>query len=149
MAANLLREIKMGKVFSFARSDAWENTSYILNLTTNVVGKKRLEAYKERELSARELHADLREHVGIAVAKMSTTVIAEIAVYGGWHGLHYGPACSADFLNMTGWNDVTDPLVDLTYRDSREMIEELAILTIACVAYDIIRQERVAGELRP
>jgi hypothetical protein len=134
----------MGKFFSTARSDAWANSAYIVNVTKNILGGRALMALSADPSGGRDGHA-LRvffwERIEKAVSKMSSDALARICDYGGPVGLHVGPACQAEFLNMTGYKDVMNWRLDPSQKGGRGILEELAILTIVCVARDIIRQQ--------
>ena len=82
---------------------------------------------------------------------MSDQTLGRICAYGGPEGMHDGLPREASFLNMTGFKDVMNWQLDPSQKNGRGLVEEVAILTIVCVARDIIMQktwqENVAREL--
>lgn len=131
----------MGK--HITRGDAWMDPSYIVNLTKNIIGERALFALSADPAGGHNGHA-LRvffwERIEKRVSKMSDQSLGHVCTYGGPRGFHMGPAIQTEFLNMTGYKDVCNWTLDPSQKNGREILEELAILTIVCVARDIIRQ---------
>jgi hypothetical protein len=131
----------MGQLFS--RADAWSDPDYIVNLTTNIVGKNalgNLAAWQEGQ-DGRALYVFFHERIEKEVRKMSDQTLGRICAYGGPEGMHDGLPHAAPFLNMTGFKDVMHWTLDPLQKDGRSLMEEIAILTIACIARDIIMQK--------
>jgi len=133
----------MGKIFS--RGDAWLDPEYIVNITTNVMGKNTLSALtNNREgRNGHALRALFYKRVEEKVREMSDETLGRICAYGGPKGLHVGPPCQVSFLNMTGYADVLDFLnFGIAGKDGRGILETFATLTILCIARDIVMQEK-------
>jgi len=139
MAGNLLREMNMGKNF---RSPWVEEEGYILHLVTNLVGEHTLRSLAH-ELQGRDgqaLRVFLWGRLEPKIKSMNDSTLGRIVAYGTVDGFHHGPPCQVYFLNLTGFKHVMNWTLDPTKKSGRELQEEIALLTIVCVARDIIMQ---------
>ena len=131
----------MGQLFS--RGGAWCDPDYIVNLTTNIIGKKVLGNFVKWQegQDGRALYVFFHERIEEEIRKMTTQTLGRICAYGGPNGMHDGTACSDSFLSMTGFKDIVYWTLDPEEQDGRSLMEEIAILTIACTTRDIIMQK--------
>jgi hypothetical protein len=131
---------------SFRDTDAWDDADYIVNLTKNLVGHKIIDGivatHPTGEASATMIvvlnYTSLREQI----KKMTDETLGRICSYGTTDGFHTGPASQPvpSFINHTGFKDLGIGHPYITGRNGRQILEEVAIATIICVAHDIARQ---------
>ena len=117
---------------------AWENPQYIINLTRNLVGEQ---ALFEMGLSEFDWFSWLEPTLVPRIRRMNDETLGRICAYGTQQGLHHGPTCQVAFLNLTGFRDVK-PGGFSKDKSGRELLEEMAVATIICVATDIVLQKR-------
>ena len=144
----------MGKLFGI-QPDPWSSDpKYIVNLATNIFGKTTLKALASERVF-RNGPAFLNEyclHVERAVHSMSDETLGRICGYGRPRGADANSVPGTirkTFISVTGYKnvitygDVSGWTLDLSQKSGRDLMEELAILTIICVARDVIMQPQL------
>lgn len=134
--------------------NSWEkDPEYIVNLTKHLIGKKALESIMEENRSARNPPRVIKGFVTAVIfnkiQKMNDATLGRICAYASPKGLHrYGRPLARSvrpsFINNTGIVDILGPhQADFfSYIGDGEYLEQIAIMVIACVVYDMTFQDK-------
>jgi hypothetical protein len=125
----------------------WNNDhDYIVNVAENLAGKRSFNAMAilTRDIPAPALHTSFAQLFEPKVREMNAETLGRICEYASPFGVHDGPVTSSapKFINNTGFRDLEISSFSDVSKSlcGREILEEVAIATLCCVSYDIIRQ---------
>jgi hypothetical protein len=129
-----------------------ENAEYIVNLTTQLLGKYALDDLKLKFLNnackPRIFFDLLGGIIRGKIVKMNDETLGRICSYASAEGAHWKMYCPGEktpkFINCTGLNDVLGDSVGVTFRQQLigQYLETIAIATIVCIAFDIVFQSK-------
>jgi hypothetical protein len=131
--------------------DSFDNPdclSYIVNLTTTLIGKSALDELKATggnlAKNGKALRKVLLPILAPKVAKMNSETLGKICSFGTLNGVHPFYDCRTHppkFINQTGINDVCDfKFKPRSLEVGRQAIEEIATMVIVSFALDIMFQ---------
>ena len=118
---------------------AWLEPEYIVNITKNLVGISTLSKIETR--NPRALFLLLETRLTPKLQEMGSDTLGKICAYGTSDGFHNGGplAQTVGFMNLTGFKKVRH--YDFEHKkDGHELLVEMAVSTIVCIAFDIIHQ---------